>query len=73
MDAKPPNTALRTSSDVSIHAPVMDAKQVISRRYEIEQGFNPRARDGREKFTHKERDHVRVSIHAPVMDAKKPI
>ena len=33
------------------------------------QGFNPRARDGRDKQDHKVNQIFLVSIHAPVMDA----
>ena len=55
---------------VSIHAPVMDAK-LYEKLDSIDlKGFNPRARDGREKSVLFQPLYLRVSIHAPVMDAK---
>ena len=33
-------------------------------------GFNPRARDGRERLYDSYNQQMQVSIHAPVMDAK---
>ena len=54
---------------VSIHAPVMDANELIYLSKPLA-SFNPRARDGRECDFLRIISAVLVSIHAPVMDAK---
>ena len=41
---------MEDSLDVSIHAPVMDAN-IGLKSYQQGRGFNPRARDGRERST----------------------
>ena len=58
------------SIDVSIHAPVMDAKRLTHLVAIMAKSFNPRARDGRESANDRREYFWQVSIHAPVMDAK---
>ena len=53
---------------VSIHAPVMDAIWYLELPLDLN-GFNPRARDGRDEIGPVNTYLNQVSIHAPVMDA----
>ena len=71
MDAKFFNQITLNVKLVSIHAPVMDAKQYPIGFTAVDNSFNPRARDGREPTNRIGLSHARVSIHAPVMDAKQ--
>ena len=52
MDAKEINPSKLGNKSVSIHAPVMDAKD-RTRFFDTVDGFNPRARDGREPLCYK--------------------
>ena len=49
---------------------MMDAKAALNTQINGD-GFNPRARDGRESLIHATEFKKGVSIHAPVMDANK--
>jgi len=53
---------------VSIHAPVKGATQITGERSESE-CFNPRAREGRDRFCGRGGFCRLVSIHAPVKGA----
>ncbi len=72
MDANKEREARERLVPVSIHAPVMDANSTTARATNAN-GFNPRARDGREPGGDTWYWRFEVSIHAPVMDANKRV
>ena len=72
MGATHAQSQCRQATRVSTHAPVMGATWAVAAARAGAQGFNPRARDGRDKL-----DAViaacttSVSTHAPVMGATR--
>src|SRR5271157_1112510 len=64
---------LVTRCDVSIHAPARGATARFKHRSSPNYRFNPRARAGRDPYSHPTQFGKFVSIHAPARGATSPI
>ena len=67
--ATPETTDFRAVFHVSIHAPVKGATFARGTRFNRRRRFNPRAREGRDRWRNTTAIRRAVSIHAPVKGA----